>query len=143
MLRGDRVWEAHRSHAYQCLARRWSSHKSVYRSESDASHVDGGRRVSSYSAPCNLGRGRSARDPLIGANYGVPACFSGGFDTPASLTSCYLSSKKRHELHNRVFFDTGSGGKGFVLTAIGQGARQVRCTCVHLIRAARCSLRLH
>jgi Fuc2NAc and GlcNAc transferase len=29
LLRGDRVYEAHRSHAYQWLARRWQSHKSV------------------------------------------------------------------------------------------------------------------
>jgi len=29
ILRGDRVYEAHRSHAYQWLARRWNSHKKV------------------------------------------------------------------------------------------------------------------
>ena len=29
LLRGERVYEAHRSHAYQWLARRWGSHKSV------------------------------------------------------------------------------------------------------------------
>ncbi len=29
LLRGDRIYEAHRSHAYQWLARRWKSHKSV------------------------------------------------------------------------------------------------------------------
>ena len=29
ILRGDRVYEAHRSHAYQWLARRWRSHRSV------------------------------------------------------------------------------------------------------------------
>lgn len=29
MLRGERWWEAHRSHAYQHLARRWSSHGRV------------------------------------------------------------------------------------------------------------------
>jgi Fuc2NAc and GlcNAc transferase len=29
VLRGDRVYEAHRSHAYQWLARRWQSHESV------------------------------------------------------------------------------------------------------------------
>jgi Fuc2NAc and GlcNAc transferase len=29
LLRGERVYQAHRSHAYQWLARRWRSHKSV------------------------------------------------------------------------------------------------------------------
>ncbi|HEY2400293.1 MAG TPA: glycosyltransferase family 4 protein [Steroidobacteraceae bacterium] len=29
LLRGEQVYEAHRSHAYQWLARRWGSHKSV------------------------------------------------------------------------------------------------------------------
>jgi Fuc2NAc and GlcNAc transferase len=29
ILRGDRIYEAHRSHAYQWLARRWRSHKPV------------------------------------------------------------------------------------------------------------------
>jgi Fuc2NAc and GlcNAc transferase len=29
LLRGERVYEAHRSHAYQRLARRWQSHKRV------------------------------------------------------------------------------------------------------------------
>ena len=112
VLRGDRVYEAHRSHAYQWLARRWQSHESVTitttavnvlwllpvrmvcRPESDSSRLDGSRRARSYSAPCDLGGCRSARDPLNGANYRGPDCFSDGFDTPASLTSCYLSSTK-------------------------------------------------
>jgi Fuc2NAc and GlcNAc transferase len=29
LIRGERVYEAHRSHAYQVLARRWSSHRAV------------------------------------------------------------------------------------------------------------------
>jgi len=29
LLRGERVFEAHRSHAYQWLARRWNSHRKV------------------------------------------------------------------------------------------------------------------
>jgi Fuc2NAc and GlcNAc transferase len=29
LLRGERVYQAHRSHAYQWLARRWSSHRKV------------------------------------------------------------------------------------------------------------------
>ena len=29
LLRGERVYEAHRSHAYQWLARRWGSHAKV------------------------------------------------------------------------------------------------------------------
>jgi Fuc2NAc and GlcNAc transferase len=31
MLRGARVWEPHRQHAYQCLARGWNSHLAVTR----------------------------------------------------------------------------------------------------------------
>jgi Fuc2NAc and GlcNAc transferase len=29
LLRGERIYEAHSSHAYQCLARRWGSHRRV------------------------------------------------------------------------------------------------------------------
>jgi Fuc2NAc and GlcNAc transferase len=29
LARGERVYQAHRSHAYQCLARRWGNHRSV------------------------------------------------------------------------------------------------------------------
>jgi hypothetical protein len=53
------------------------------------------------------------------------AGFCDAFDTLTSLTSRYVSSTKPSELHNGSHFDTGSGGKGFVLRATTSDVEQV------------------